>query len=141
MRTGCSLILIVVCMNMLMPNSPSHVAKPSKILLWIELPVWEVKRGESELTAIFEVLLAELLGDVVVVLAEATAVAVVVAPAAGGRPPREPRRRRGGGGREGALGWRRRGSGGAAQRERHGEEGGGRRGRRGLVAFASLGFG
>ena len=76
--------------------------------------------SETALTSILEVLLAELLGDVVVVLAESDTVAVVVvAPAGGWRPPREPRRRdRGGGGQEGAPGG---GGGGAAQRERHGE--------------------
>jgi hypothetical protein len=79
-----------------------------------------VVASETELTSILEVLLAELLGDVVVVLAVSDAVAVVVvAPAGGGRPPREPRRRdRGGGGQERAPGG---GGGGAAQRERHGE--------------------
>lgn len=75
--------------------------------------------SERALTSILEVLLAELLGDVVVVLAESAAVAVVVvAPEGGVRPPWEPRLRdRGGGGQEGAPGG---GGGGAAQRERHG---------------------
>jgi hypothetical protein len=75
--------------------------------------------GERErgLTSILEVLLAELLGDVVAVLAEAAgAVAVVVvAAAAAGRPPR----RWAGRGRwqEGGPGR----GGGAAQGERHGD--------------------
>lgn len=74
------------------------------------------------LTSILEVLLAELLGDVVVALAESAVAVVAVAPPACGRPPREPpRRSRGGRRQEGAPGGG--GRGGAAQRERHGRPG------------------
>lgn len=52
---------------------------------------------DRALTSILEVLLAELLGDVVVVLAESAVAVVGEAPPAGGRPPRDlPRRGWGG---------------------------------------------
>jgi len=89
---------------------------------------------ERALTSILEVLLAELLGDVVVALAESAVAVVAVAPPAGGRPPREPPRRgRGGRRQEWAPGGG--GGGRAAQRERHGSGVCGREGRAAGLRF------